>query len=111
MKKFALSNKIKFIAKHSEKDYDKIDYYLILDNHEWKYAFSRKFSISCYNIYKSGVPINTALYTKDMNRAHMNLIKYLNFIMPYLIECLGLKAISKSKKKYFQRNQRKLAYA
>lgn len=105
MKKLSLKNNINLVAKRNLKDHNKLDYYLKIGGKKY-YAFSRRFSITCYRIYKSGVPINTALHARDVNTAHMNLVKYLNFVMPYLIELFGLndyaKKVSNRSKQSFE---------
>lgn len=90
MKKLRFENNIKLIAKRSKRSRDFLDYYLVLGNGQNLYAFTRKFSLTCFNFYKSGCPLNIALHRKESNKAHMYLIKYLNFIMPYLAETMEL---------------------
>lgn len=90
MSKVILKNNIFLIAKKSSTHEKMLDYYLILPSGKYEYAFTKKYSSSCYRICCSGLPINDILYVKKRNMAVMNLAKYLNFILPYLIEYLQL---------------------
>lgn len=74
----------------ARKGNNKLDYYLITPEGSELYLFTREYSTTCYEMCKSGVPINTVLYGRKNNTAFMNLSKYLNFMMPYFIEYYDL---------------------
>lgn len=90
MKKIKIKNNIFLIAKRSSKDKNKLDYYLRMPSGKYEYAFTRKYSMLCYNVCKSGIPLNIVLHRKKKNTAFMSMVDYLNFIMPYLIEYYDL---------------------
>lgn len=86
MKKWKIKNNIFLLAKKSEKDEKKLDYYLQMPTGKNEYAFTRKYSSTCYNICKSGIPLHDILHRKKKNTAFMEMVEYLNFMMPYFIE-------------------------
>lgn len=89
-KKYSLKNNITITAK---KENNKLDYYLRTPIGEELYLFTRKYSTTCYETCKSGVPINTVLHGKKNNTAFMNLVNYLNFMMPYFVEYYDLEVV------------------
>ena len=86
MKKLNLKNNIYLVARKSDNTKGKLDYYLRMQDGTERYAFTRKFSNTCYQNCKSGMPINKAIYGKKKDVAFMSLVKYLKHIMPYLTE-------------------------
>lgn len=88
-KRYSVKNSNAIIAKKKNR---KLNYYLRTLAGEELYLFTRRYSKTCYDICKSGVPINTILHGRKNNTAFMNLSKYLNFMMPYFIEYYDLAA-------------------
>ena len=86
-KKYAVKNNSTIMAK---KAHNKLDYYLRTPAGEDLYLFTREYSAPCYERCKSGAPIHSILYGRKNNTAFMNLSKYLNFMMPYFVECYNL---------------------
>ena len=66
MKNINLKHNILLVAKKSKKSGRKLDYYLRMPNGDEEYAFTRNYSNTCYDICKSGYPINKALYAKKI---------------------------------------------
>ncbi len=88
-KKYSLKNSNMITAKRND---NKLDYYLRTPAGEEFYLFTKKYSFVCYEVCKSGVPINAVLHGRKNNTAFMNLVNYLNYMMPYLIEYYDLNA-------------------
>lgn len=86
-KNYSVKNNNTIIAK---KAYNKLDYYLRTHAGDELYLFTREYSTTCYEMCKSGAPINSILYGRKNNKAFMNLSKYLNFMMPYFVEYYDL---------------------
>jgi len=86
-KNYSVKNNNTIIAK---KAYNKLDYYLRTHAGDELYLFTREYSTTCYEMCKSGAPINSILYGRKNNTAFMNLSKYLNFMMPYFVEYYDL---------------------
>lgn len=86
-KKYLVKNSNVLVAKKSR---NKLNYYLKTLGGEELYLFTREYSMTCYNLCKSGVPVQTVLLARTRNRALMNLSKYLRFMMPYLVEYYNL---------------------
>ena len=74
----------------AKKAHNKLNYYLGTPAGDESYLFTREYSTTCYEICKSGAPIHSILYGRKNNMAFMNLSKYLNFMMPYLVEYYDL---------------------
>lgn len=89
-KKYSFKNNITITAKKAN---EKLDYYLRTPVGEELYLFTRKYSTTCYETCKCGVPINTVLHGKKNNTAFMNLVNYLNFMMPYFAEYYDLEVV------------------
>lgn len=98
MKKVNLKNNIFLVVKKSKNKAKKLDYYFKLPNGDIKYAFTRRYSTTCYEAFKSGMPINEALHCKKNNIAFMSMVKYLNFMMPYFIDYYNFHIYKKSKR-------------
>lgn len=92
MCKLSFKNSLYFVTKRSEKHHGKLDYYLLIPGRGYKYAFSKDFKACCYIAYKNPVPLNKVLHDRNNNTALMNLRKYVNYIMPYLVDYLGLES-------------------
>lgn len=90
MKKTKIENNIFIVARKSVMNNRKLDYYMQLPNREENYMFTRNYSTECYEACKAGIPVNRLLHTKQRNRAVMNLVSYLNFMMPYFVEYFEL---------------------
>ncbi|MBO5352963.1 MAG: hypothetical protein J6A77_06655 [Lachnospiraceae bacterium] len=90
-KKYSLKNSTTITAKKAN---NKLDYYLRTLSGEEIYLFTREYSTTCYETCKSGAPINSVLYGKKNNTAFMRLVKYLNFMMPYIVEYYDLEGIA-----------------
>lgn len=86
MKKMKVKNNIFLVARKSKKDRKQLDYYLQMPTGKYEYAFTRRYSGTCYEICKSGIPLNTILCSKKKNTAFMEMVKYLKFMMPYFVE-------------------------
>lgn len=86
-KNYSVKNNNTIIAK---KAYNKLDYYLRTHAGDELYLFTREYSTTCYEMCKSGAPINSILYGRKNNKAFINLSKYLNFMMPYFVEYYDL---------------------
>lgn len=86
-KKYSLKNSTTIIAKKAN---NKLDYYLRTQAGGEFYLFTKEYSTTCYEICKSGAPINTVLHGKKNNAAFMKLVSYLNFMMPYFVEYFDL---------------------
>ena len=86
MIKLKLKNNIFLVAKKSDMNERKLDYFLRLPDGKECYAFTRNYSSACYETCKSGIPVNKALYGKKNNAAFMGLVKYLQYFLPYFVE-------------------------
>ena len=76
MCKLSFKNNIYFVAKRSEKNRNKLDYYLVIPGRGHEYAFTRDFKSGCYQAYKKPVLLNKVLHERKPNTALMNLKKY-----------------------------------
>ena len=86
-KRVSLKNNNLIMAKKAN---NKLDYYLKTQAGEELYLFTKNYSTTCYEMCKSGTPINAVLHGRKNNTAFMNLAKYLNFMMPYFVEYYDL---------------------
>lgn len=93
MCKLSFKNNVYFVAKRSEKNRDKLDYYLLIPGRGYEYAFTKDFKSGCYHAYKKPVLLNKVLHERKHNTALMNLKKYVNYMMPYLVEYLNLERL------------------
>lgn len=100
MCKLSFKNNVSFVAVRSPKFKNKLDYYFIIPGRGYEYAFTKDLKISCYEMYRRPVSLNTAIRSHYNNIALMNLRKYLHYMLPYLVEYLDLKSllITKDKK-------------
>ncbi|MDY3121452.1 MAG: hypothetical protein SOW26_02820 [Suipraeoptans intestinalis] len=86
-KKYSVKNSNTIMARKAN---NKLDYYLRTSTGEELYLFTREYSTTCYEMCKSGAPINSVLFGRKNNTAFMNLSKYLNFMMPYFVDYYDL---------------------
>lgn len=82
-KKYSVKNSYRIIAKKQAR---KLAFYVRSNSGEEFYLFTRKYSTTCYELCKSGVPINSILHGRRDNEAFMNLSKHLNHMMPYFVD-------------------------
>lgn len=90
MCKMSFKNNIYVVAKRSVKFRNRLDFYLLVPGRGYEYAFTRKYKKSCYDFCKSPILLNKILYDRKHDVALMNLKKYFNYMMDYLVEYLGL---------------------
>ncbi len=102
MCKMSFKNNISVVAKRSLKNRNRLDFYLIVPGRGYEYAFTKKYKRICYNAYKSPVMLNKALHDRRPSVALMDLKKYFNYMMPYLVEYLGLEdfVLKETKNRY-----------
>ena len=98
----SFKNNISVVAKRSLKNRNRLDFYLIVPGRGYEYAFTKKYKRICYNAYKSPVMLNKALHDRRPSVALMDLKKYFNYMMPYLVEYLGLEdfVLKETKNRY-----------
>ena len=82
-KKYSVKNSYSIVAKKKARQ---LDFYVRSHAGEEFYLFTRKYSTTCWETCKSGVPINTILHGRRDNQAFMNLSKHLNHMMPYFVD-------------------------
>ena len=102
MCKMSFKNNISVVAKRSLKNRNRLDFFLIVPGRGYEYAFTKKYKRICYNAYKSPVMLNKALHDRRPSVALMDLKKYFNYMMPYLVEYLGLEdfVLKETKNRY-----------
>lgn len=87
MKKVQLSEKVKIVGvQDSKKDAKKINYYIITEQKERLYAFTKRYTRTAYDLCKSGIRVNELLYYKSRHSDIMTLVSYTKRMMPYLID-------------------------
>ena len=64
MSKISLKNNICVVAKVSTKFKNYLDYYVLIPKRGYRYAFSKKYKKSCYNLCKSPILLNKILYNR-----------------------------------------------
>ena len=67
-----------------------IDFYLLFPDADRVYAFSRDYTANTYRFCRSGIPVNDLSCRRSRDRSVMNLVKYLNVMLPYLTEYYDL---------------------
>ena len=92
MKNKSISNKIKLVG--VKRNFRTIDFYITMPGGERLYAFTKNYSEKVYEICKKGIRINDLITRKSRDKGMMNLVKYTNYIMPYLYEYYELAAVS-----------------
>ena len=82
---------LKLLGRRNVKD-DRmlIDYYLILPSKETIYAFTKNYSNRTYNRCRSGIRVNELTKMRSTDTNLMKLVKYTNYIMPYLADYYDL---------------------
>jgi hypothetical protein len=93
MRKSRVKNNIFVVARKSVKG-NKLDYYMQMPDGRESYMFTKNYSMKCYQICRSGVPINRILGIRRRNPAVMKLVNYTNFMMPYFIEYFELETVA-----------------
>ena len=90
MSKISLKNNICVVAKVSTKFKNYLDYYVLIPKRGYRYAFSKKYKKSCYNLCKSPILLNKILYNRSNDTSLMILKKYFNHNISYLVYYLEL---------------------
>ena len=84
MRKIRLDEQIKILGvKNFKEDERLVDYYLVT-HREKIYAFSKIYTNNSYEICKSGIRVNELVAIKTRDSGIMRLVKYTNFMLPYL---------------------------
>lgn len=100
MKRVRLNNNIKMVG---EKEFRgkkrQIHYYLIIPNQDKVYAFTQEYTSNTYNMCKSGIVINKLASVRSRDAGIMKLVKYTNFMLPYLVETYELSTFSKEEER------------
>lgn len=84
MKRIKIKNQTKLIATKDGRN--QINFYILTPKNNKLYAFTRPFSQKIWDLCKSGIRVNELLATKSSHEGVMLLVKYTNYIMPYLCE-------------------------
>ena len=84
MKRITMKNQTKLIA--TKDDRNQINFYILTSKNEQLYAFTRPFSQKIWDLCKSGIRVNELMTKKSNHVGVMLLVKYTNYIMPYLCE-------------------------
>lgn len=92
MKHVRLDDNVRLVGiKQNEKDGNrKVNYYLRTGKNEMLYAFSRNYSRHTYDLCKAGIRVNDLIARRTRDTAVMNLVDYMNLILPYLAEIYDL---------------------
>lgn len=90
MCKMSFKNNIYVVAERSVKFRNRLDFYLLVPGRGYEYAFTKKYKRICYEAYKSPVMLNKALHDRRPSVTLMDLKKYINYMMPYLVDYLEL---------------------
>lgn len=88
-----MEKNIKVVGIKNFKGADKlIDFYLVTENQDKIYAFSKIYTHRTYELCRSGIRVNDLLTTRSRDTGVMRLVKYTKVIMPYLAEeyCLAV---------------------
>ncbi len=87
MKKVIVKDYLQLIGIRNFKGEDKmIDYYIIWPGKERIYAFSKKYFQNAYDLCKSGIRLNDLSTRRTRDKGIMNLVSYLNIMLPYLCD-------------------------
>ena len=87
MKKVIVKNNVKLIGiKNFKGEGKNVDYYILCPGKERIYAFSREYRQNAYDLCKSGICIIDLSTRKSRDRGIMNLVSYLNIMLPYLCD-------------------------
>lgn len=93
MRSIMMEKNIKVVGIKNFKGADKlIDFYLVTENQDKIYAFSKIYTHRTYELCRSGIRVNDLLTTRSRDTGVMRLVKYTKVIMPYLAEeyCLAV---------------------
>lgn len=93
MRSIMMEKNIKVVGIKNFKGADKlIDFYLVTENQDKIYAFSKIYTHKTYELCRSGIRVNDLLTTRSRDTGVMRLVKYTKVIMPYLAEeyCLAV---------------------
>lgn len=93
MRSIMMEKNIKVVGIKNFKGTDKlIDFYLVTENQDKIYAFSKIYTHRTYELCRSGIRVNDLLTTRSRDTGVMRLVKYTKVIMPYLAEeyCLAV---------------------
>ncbi len=63
-----------------------IDYYIVIPDQKEVFAFQRNYTKGTYELCKSGIRVNELTTIRCRDKAIMNLVKYMNKVLPYLVE-------------------------
>lgn len=83
-----IKKNIYLVAKKSDKPGNKLDYYILMPNGKKEYLFTRNYTEHCYKLCKSGVRLEKIVHIRENDRGVMNLVKQLNYIIPYMAKYL-----------------------
>lgn len=92
LKHVRLIGNVRLVGVRVEKSGEKrrVCYYLKTDNNDFLYAFSRNYSRHTYDLCKSGIRVNDLIRRRTRDTAVMNLVDYMNLMLPYLAEIYDL---------------------
>ena len=93
MKRIRNYGNLKLTAVKNFKGEDKlIDYFIITEQNEKLYAFSKVYTHNTYNLCKGGIRIEALKSKKTKDSGISRLVKYMNYMMGYLVEYYNLNA-------------------
>ena len=84
----SISNQIKLIGVQGRNRY--IDFYIVLPGNRREYAFTRRFSIGVYKMFKGGIRINDIISLRSRDKAVMKVVNQTNRMLPYFVEYFDL---------------------
>lgn len=95
MKKMQVSEKIKMVSIQDKKyDAKLIHYYLITEDGNKYYVFSKKYTKTAYDLCKAGIRMNALLEYKSKHTDIMNLVNYVRRLLPCLVDEYELKVFA-----------------
>ena len=71
-----------------------IDYYIVVPNQKKVFAFRRNYTKGTYKLCQSGIRINELTTLRSRDKAIMNLVKYINKVLPFLVEYYGIPVVA-----------------
>lgn len=90
-----LSDKVLFLVARKDNRSNRLHYYFRMGNGKLEYVCTKKYSSKCYEICRSGIPLNDLLYHrkgKMKDRDFENLVNYIKYLWPYFQEEYGFAA-------------------
>lgn len=94
MRKVFLEEQVRLTGVKNFTGKDKlIDYYIEQPGQDRIYAFSKIFTQNTYDMCKSGIRVNELSTKRSRDRGVMQLVKYLNVMLPYLSEYYELPVV------------------